>query len=221
MSLTTEQIRAISFRIADQVTGRRCRLIKAIQDAIPDEERAIVEYTQMANLADSINKHEAALKLKGISLDEYRHKEILQEIAEGKMVEEMKPAETAEKFVGPSCPNIQPLAESLEEEECHCDTLKPMEKWLAEEDTEEQCHECILTPIAEYYLGALKEEGTKDQIKKLEEAWATADLLTIGKAMDILKGEVGESLKKRLITFDCLAQTYKPEAAEDNKQQEV
>jgi len=114
---------------------------------------------------------------------------------------------------------LQPVEEEPEEE-CHCDNLKSMEDWLSEEDEGEQCHECILTPIAEYYLGALQEEKAEPQEKQLVEAWETKDLLTIGKIMDKIKGEVGEALKKRLINYDCYAQTYKPEAAEDNKQQE-
>ncbi len=115
-----------------------------------------------------------------------------------------------------------PIDEDKLEEECHCDNLKPMEEWLGEEDVEgEQCHECILRPIAEYYLGALQEENAEVQAKKLEEAWEGADLLTIGAAMDKIKGEVGESLKKRLLNYDCYAQTYKKsEAAVDEQQQE-
>ncbi len=114
--------------------------------------------------------------------------------------------------------NPEPVVkEDDPEEECHCDTLKPMEKWLSEEDEGAQCHECILTPIADFYLGALQEANAESQIKQLKEAWVTADLLTIGKVMDKVKSEVGETLKKRLINFDCLAQTYKPEAAEEDK----
>jgi len=119
----------------------------------------------------------------------------------------------------PEAKTVQPVAEEPEEE-CHCDNLKSMEDWLSEEDEGVQCHECILTPIAEYYLGALQEEKAEPQEKQLVEAWETKDLLTIGKIMDKIKGEVGEALKKRLINYDCYAQTYKPEAAEDKKQQE-
>lgn len=101
-------------------------------------------------------------------------------------------------------------SEEKPEEECHCDNLKPMEEWLGEDDVDgEQCHECILRPIAEYYLGALNQEKAKPQIKQLEKAWASEDLIIIGQAMDRIKDEVKESLKKRLITYDCYAQTYK------------
>jgi hypothetical protein len=108
------------------------------------------------------------------------------------------------------------------EEDCQCDTLKPMSEWLVEPDQEnEQCHECIIRPIAEYYLGALEEENAEDQIKQLEDAWVSEDLLTIGKTMDKIKEEVGEPLKKRLANYDCFAQTYKkPQAAEYEDQQE-
>ena len=119
----------------------------------------------------------------------------------------------------PDAKTAQTVAEEPEEE-CHCDNLKSMEDWLSEEDEGVQCHECILTPIAEYYLGALQEEKAELQEKQLVEAWGTLDLLTIGKTMDIIKSAVGEALKKRLINYDCYAQTYKPEAAVENKQQE-
>jgi len=106
----------------------------------------------------------------------------------------------------------------VEEPECHCDNLKPMADWLAEPDQEgEQCHECITRPIGELYMGALEEAKATLQLKTLEEAWETQDLLTIGKAMDKIKNEVGDPLKKRLTTYDCLAQTYKPEAVVDEK----
>ncbi len=208
MSLTTEQIRSIGSRAAERIAVQRGEFNKSIQAAIKDEENAIVEYTHLSEQADYLNEHKASIDLGLIAADEARHKETLQEIAEGKVVEETKPVEEKKEEPAP------------EEEECHCDTLKPMEEWLSEEDTEEQCHECILTPIADFYLGALNDAKAEPQIKQLNEAWATADLTLIGKAMDKIKNEVGESLKKRLINFDCIAQTYKPEAAEDNKQHE-
>ena len=132
---------------------------------------------------------------------------VLENISLGETTPEVKADELKKE-------TVQPVGEEPEEE-CHCDNLKPMEDWLSEEDEGEQCHECILSPIAEYYLGALQEEKAEPQIKQLNEAWKTEDLLTIGRAMDIIKSEVGESLKNRLITYDCYAQTYKPEAAED------
>ena len=109
---------------------------------------------------------------------------------------------------------------AFEIEECHCDKLVPMAEWLAEEDKEgEQCHECILRPIGECYMGALEEEKAEDQIKVLETAWESENLLTIGKAMDTIKEQVGDDLKKKLMTFDCYAQKYKPVAAEKDQQQ--
>ncbi len=208
MALSTEQIRAIGSRAAKRVAIQRELFDESIQKAIQDEEKAVIEYTHLGDQAEYLDEPQTVRKLRSISLDEYRHKEILQEIAEGKVTEEaMTKLESKE-------------GEALEVEECHCDTLKPMAEWLSEEDKEGQCHECILTPVAEFYLGALTDEKAEPQIKRLNDAWATADLPTIGKAMDQIKNEVGDSLKKRLINFDCLAQMYKPEAAEDNKQQE-
>jgi hypothetical protein len=109
--------------------------------------------------------------------------------------------------------------EGEDEIECECEKLKPMAEWLAEPDKEgEQCHECIMRPIGEYYMGALSDAKADPQVKQLEKAWETQELLTIGRAMDKIKSEVGESLKKRLTVFDCLAQTYKPEVAVDKQQ---
>ena len=135
-------------------------------------------------------------------------KEIAGEAA-GAVVSELKP-----KDMKPD-PKDQKL-EGEDEIQCECEKLKPMEEWLGEPDKEgEQCHECILRPIGEYYMGALSDAKAEPQVKQLEEAWETQELLTIGRAMDKIKSEVGESLKKRLTVYDCLAQTYKPEVAVD------
>lgn len=114
--------------------------------------------------------------------------------------------------------SAEPVEEEQEEEDepCECGNLKPMELWLGEEDKEgAECHECLARPIAEYYLGALEQAKAEAQAKELEEAWATEDLIVIGKAMDKIKSEVAEPLKKRLLTYDCYAQTYKPEAEDE------
>jgi len=118
----------------------------------------------------------------------------------------------------PDSPDGKVLDEDGQAVVCKCETLKPMKEWLAESAQQgEQCKECIMRPIGEYYIGALDEAKAEKQIKDLSEAWETQDLLTIGESMDRIKNEVGEHLRKRLTTFDCLAQTYKPEVVVDEK----
>ena len=89
--------------------------------------------------------------------------------------------------------------------------VKPIEVWLQEEEPG-SCHPCLLNPLASHYLGVLQEAKANEQIKKLEDAWATGEGLTIAKTMDIIKNEVGENLKKELIALDCFTQSYKEEA---------
>ncbi len=107
-------------------------------------------------------------------------------------------------------PNEEPVTpEDEEDEPCECEKLKPMAEWFSEQDEDGKvCHECIALPIAEYYLGALEQAKAEPQIKQLQEAWATEQLSVIGEAMDKIKSEVDEYLKKRLLTYDCYAQTF-------------
>ena len=85
--------------------------------------------------------------------------------------------------------------------------VKPIVDWVQEED-EKVCHPCLIRPLANYYLGVLQEsEEAGEQVKNLEKAWESADLLTIAKELDKIKGEVGDQLKKDLIELDCFAQS--------------
>ncbi len=85
--------------------------------------------------------------------------------------------------------------------------VKPMEEWVQIKD-EDVCPPCIITPLAQYYLATLQEKAP-EQAKALEKAWDTADILTIAQAMDNIKKEVGDNLKKELEGFDCFAQSFK------------
>ncbi len=89
--------------------------------------------------------------------------------------------------------------------------VRPVEEWVQEQE-EGNCHPCLIKPLAEYYMGALSEAKADEQVKKLESAWDSKDVLTIAKTLDQIKGEVGEDLKKELVTLDCLTESYKPAA---------
>ena len=99
-------------------------------------------------------------------------------------------------------------------EEHTCPNLVPNAKWVQQAENPDNCPPCLLKPLAEFYLGLLEEEKLDDQVKKLTDAWATEDVLTIAKARDNIKEVVGEPLKKKLKGFDCSAQTIKLSAAE-------
>jgi hypothetical protein len=73
------------------------------------------------------------------------------------------------------------------------------------------CPPCVMAPLASYYLATLKKAGEIEQAKILERAWEKTDILTIAQAMDKIKKEVGDDLKKELESFDCFAQSFKQE----------
>lgn len=88
--------------------------------------------------------------------------------------------------------------------------VKPVEDWVQDQNAK-QCPVCVLRPTAEYYMGILQKANRPEQLKKLEEAWSSQEVLTIARTMDRIKAEVGEDLKKDLITIDCFAQSFEPE----------
>ena len=89
--------------------------------------------------------------------------------------------------------------------------VKPVLDWVQEED-ERVCHPCLIKPLAEYYLGTLKEDKAdpkaEEAITSLEKAWESADVLTIARELDKIKSEVGNNLRKELVALDCFTQSY-------------
>ncbi len=110
---------------------------------------------------------------------------------------------------------VQESAEAVTEEvidgfTCEIKT-KPLEKWVQETD-DKSCHPCLISPLTSYYLGVLKDAGATAQADFLEQAWnedSPDKPLTIAKAMDKIKQEVGNDLKKKLIVLDCFTQSYR------------
>ena len=88
-------------------------------------------------------------------------------------------------------------------------TPKPVEQWIQQEETPEHCPPCLLQPLGDMYVGVLEEASAVDQIASLKEAWKSKDALTIARAMDKIKTEVGEPLKNKLIDLDCMTQSFK------------
>jgi len=88
--------------------------------------------------------------------------------------------------------------------------IKPLEEWLQQPEAPDHCPPCLITPLAEMYLDALK--GDKRAAASLKRAWETGDALTIAAAMDKIKGEVGDDLRNQLRSLDCQAQSFKASA---------
>lgn len=89
--------------------------------------------------------------------------------------------------------------------------IELLETWVDREDPD-SCHPCLIPPLASYYLGVLQEAGAMAQSKELEQVYSLDSankVLTIAKTLDKIKSEVGDDLKKKLMTLDCFAQSYK------------
>lgn len=89
--------------------------------------------------------------------------------------------------------------------------VKPISEWVEEQDGK-ICHPCLVKPLVSYYLGALQDNKAdpraKEMAASLEKAWGSGDVLTITKELDRIKKEVGDNLRKELVTLDCFAQSY-------------
>jgi tRNA G26 N,N-dimethylase Trm1 len=99
--------------------------------------------------------------------------------------------------------------------------IKPvsLEKWVQDylkngEHPDKNCAPCTIKPLAGFYLGTLEEAKASQQITELKKAWETGDLLTIARALDTIKKEVGDNLKPGLIELDCYAQSGEIQTAE-------
>lgn len=96
--------------------------------------------------------------------------------------------------------------------------LKPMADWVQEGECilgpSELCHECILGPIVQWYTDELETRGHTQLAQELNQV-ATGDdstYLEICEKLDIIKKQADESLRERLLEFDCAAQTFDPNA---------
>jgi hypothetical protein len=89
--------------------------------------------------------------------------------------------------------------------------LKPMAEWVGEEDKNGLCRECLLGPVVQWYRDTLQENKKESMAAELSDLTEAATPLQLCEKLDTIKGEVEESLRERLLDFDCAAQTYEPE----------
>jgi len=86
---------------------------------------------------------------------------------------------------------------------------KTVEQWIQQEETPEHCPPCLLQPLGDMYVGVLEEAGAQPQIDTLQREWKSDSILTKARALDKIKDEVGEPIKKQLIALDCAAQSFR------------
>jgi hypothetical protein len=102
---------------------------------------------------------------------------------------------------------------------------KLMAEWIKEESPIE-CKPCLLGPVAQWYRDELVDKGHQDKAKTLEELADATDMdtpeqvLTFCQELDKIKETVEEPLRERLKDFDCAAQSYDPDAAAEDQQQQ-
>jgi len=91
--------------------------------------------------------------------------------------------------------------------------IKPMAEWVIEEDPRGICRECLLGPVLQWYHEELEAKGYSEQAQDLEKLSRQAEELPLQlcEQFDKIKGEVEESLRERLLDFDCAVQSYEPE----------
>jgi len=88
--------------------------------------------------------------------------------------------------------------------------VKPITDWV-EEENGKSCHPCLIKPLVSYYLGTIEKSNdpkAKEATANVKKAWESSDILTIAKELDKVKKEVGDNLRKELITLDCFTQSY-------------
>ncbi len=85
----------------------------------------------------------------------------------------------------------------------------PVRTWMEGGEKDGNCPPCLIKPLAELYLGKLEDVSDKEHIELLHNAWSTNEALTIADALDKIKSEVGDKLKKDLVLLDCMAQSHK------------
>ena len=106
-----------------------------------------------------------------------------------------------------------------------CPSLKPMAEWIKEESPL-TCKPCLLGPVAQWYRDELKGKGHQEKADSIEKMADSTDMdvpesvLTFCQELDNIKATVEEPLRERLKDFDCAAQSYDPNAAVDDQQQQ-
>lgn len=106
--------------------------------------------------------------------------------------------------------------EPTEEFVCTLSKVESLEEYFGVEyGPRGECRPCRLKPMAELYLGVLEDEGEGAQADALVKAYSTGDILTIARAMDTIKANVGEGVRKQLDDLNCIGQTVEVENEAD------
>lgn len=105
----------------------------------------------------------------------------------------------------------------MEEQKPKCSVeLRPMKDWL-EEDDPVKCRPCMMGPVVQWYESELRDKQRPELAAELI-AIAEGDKVTpsqLGEKLDMIKAQVGEPIRERLLEFDCAAQSY--EEGEEEK----
>jgi len=91
---------------------------------------------------------------------------------------------------------------------CQLSKVESLEEYFSKEYGEKgECRPCRLQPMAELYLGVLEDQGETERAADLINAYESGDILTIAKAMDTIKSNVGDETRDQLVNLDCIGQT--------------
>lgn len=100
--------------------------------------------------------------------------------------------------------------------ECKLDKVESLEVYFAEEFSPDgTCRPCQVGPLASLYMRVLEDGNEHQAAHDLSDAYDTADILTIAKAMDTIKENVSEGVRQELASLDCFAQSYVEEASQE------
>jgi hypothetical protein len=88
--------------------------------------------------------------------------------------------------------------------------LTPMAEWIKTPSVNGNCKPCFLGPVSQWYVTELEERGLSDLAKDLTNFIETHDfedgVEEICKQFDKIKEVAEDSLRERLLDFDCEVQ---------------
>jgi hypothetical protein len=91
-----------------------------------------------------------------------------------------------------------------------CASVIEMATWVQQPSGDGVCRPCLLAPVTQWYIDALKTGGRDDLVAALEGA-VDVDEVALAAKLDEVKAEVPPELRARLRDFDCHAQLYRGE----------
>lgn len=91
-----------------------------------------------------------------------------------------------------------------------CASVIDMGTWLQQPSGDGTCRPCLLAPVTQWYMDALRTAGMQGLATDLEGAVDGGEVALATK-LDEVKSKVSPELRARLKEFDCHAQLYKGE----------